>query len=282
MVAACFKEPFSGDYEPTPESVLPPGTSLWDLDNASLKKRQLVLVGHDTKQDIQYLKQIGYDPNNLSNLIEVMDTVQMYRALMRESDPRSLGYVLADLGITGWYLHNAGNDAVYTLQAMLGIAVKELVMKADAEAIENLTKKRVAESVEIAVQTSLEQIASWESDGEGSDGGIALHQEDKKSALHSGGSAAKINAGDDSDTPDTPNQTLPHPPKKAASGKCKMLAKQVARGEEVKVVEMLAERGEVDERLLSAMETVVAGKASDQEKNFLEGEIERCRELSMK
>ena len=39
-----------------------------------------------------------------------------------------MGNVLAYLGISYRYLHNAGNDAVYTLQAMVALAVKKRVM----------------------------------------------------------------------------------------------------------------------------------------------------------
>lgn len=37
---------------------------------------------------------------------------------------RSLGAVLNDLEISHTYLHNAGNDAVYTMQAMLALAIE--------------------------------------------------------------------------------------------------------------------------------------------------------------
>lgn len=47
----------------------------------------------------------------------------MYRAFRDEENPRNLGSILADLDISASYLHNAGNDAVYTLQAMIGIAI---------------------------------------------------------------------------------------------------------------------------------------------------------------
>lgn len=72
---------------------------------------------------------MGYNVLNLGNLKEKHDTAAMYRYLRRETNPRNLGAILADLGITGWNLHNAGNDAVYTLQAMIGIAIKHLVEK---------------------------------------------------------------------------------------------------------------------------------------------------------
>lgn len=61
--------------------------------------------------------------------MEEVDTATMWRYHTRENNPRSLGVILAELGIVGWNLHNAGNDAAYTLQAMIGIAIKAIVEK---------------------------------------------------------------------------------------------------------------------------------------------------------
>jgi hypothetical protein len=73
------------------------------------------------------MKQLGYNVHNLSNLLEIADTAIMWRYLKREPNNRSLGTILYELGIAGWHLHNAGNDAVFTLQAMIAIVVKHIV-----------------------------------------------------------------------------------------------------------------------------------------------------------
>lgn len=91
-----------------------------------MEKRGIVLVGHDVGTDINYLRTIGYEVHNLLSLREIVDTASMWRYVKREQNPRSLGSILVDLNITGWNLHNAGNDAVYTLQAMIKIAFQEL------------------------------------------------------------------------------------------------------------------------------------------------------------
>ena len=108
-------------------------------------KRNVILVGHDIATDISYLRKLGYDPYNLANLHEMIDTSLMYRALEREPHPRNLGSILANLGIAGWYLHNAGNDAVYTLQAMIGIAIKAKVERSDQQFWATEMKARIAE-----------------------------------------------------------------------------------------------------------------------------------------
>ena len=107
------------------------------------ERRNLILVGHDVGGDVQYLRSIGYDINNLLNLQEIVDTTRMFRYLKREINLRNLGNVLGDLGISGWNLHNAGNDAVYTLQAMLGIALKHLDAKASKEKTQLYREKRI-------------------------------------------------------------------------------------------------------------------------------------------
>jgi DNA polymerase III alpha subunit (gram-positive type) len=95
--------------------------------------RNIVLVGHDVAADIKYLRELGYNPYELCNLQELVDTSFMYRAFRRESQPRNLGSILVDLGIAGWDLHNAGNDAMYTLQAMVSIALRAKLEKQDKE-----------------------------------------------------------------------------------------------------------------------------------------------------
>lgn len=75
--------------------------------------------------DVKYLQNMGYNVLNLPPH-EIVDTAELYRFLRRENSSRFLGGVLADLGIAGWNLHNAGNDAVYTLQSMVVIAVRAI------------------------------------------------------------------------------------------------------------------------------------------------------------
>lgn len=78
--------------------------------------------------------------------MEEVDTASMWRHLTRDQNPRSLGTILGELGIIGWNLHNAGNDAAYTLQAMIGIAVKAIVDKQKGRHVVEAEKaKRVAE-----------------------------------------------------------------------------------------------------------------------------------------
>ncbi|KAL5326879.1 hypothetical protein ACEPPN_004568 [Leptodophora sp. 'Broadleaf-Isolate-01'] len=162
IISTCFKPPFSG-----------PGQVAADGDGQP--KRNIILVGHDVGADINFLQSIGYDVLNLSNLLEQADTAIMWRYLKREANPRNLGSILADLGIIGWNLHNAGNDAVYTLQAMIGIAIKHIEEKQKKREIKDLEKKiRISESVKEAVEIAVEREEGWSSGGENSDGGAPV------------------------------------------------------------------------------------------------------------
>lgn len=139
LLTSCFHHPFSkqpssailpddekeaassNGISPSNESKAEPSV------NHPPEKRNIVLVGHDIGQDINYCHQIGFSVLNRSNLIETLDTAAMYRSYTRDPNPRALGNILYDFDLNGWYLHNAGNDAVYTLWAMLAICVQDAV-----------------------------------------------------------------------------------------------------------------------------------------------------------
>ncbi|KAI9679828.1 MAG: hypothetical protein M1817_004842 [Caeruleum heppii] len=129
VVASCFKHPFSAAVDvPTPETNIDTPTTTAPPDE-SAEKRTIILLGHDITADLTYLRTVGYDPFTLPNLLEVLDTSTLYRSLKQEPNIASLGTVLYELGIMGWHLHNAGNDAVYTMQSMLAICLRDLVEK---------------------------------------------------------------------------------------------------------------------------------------------------------
>jgi hypothetical protein len=109
-VAACFHPPFGVHTSNTPEDEFN-AIMLRELDLN--EKRSLVFLGHDTLGDIRYLQQLGYDP--LKVVIEAMDTAKIYQAWRRDPQPTSLGRIMNDFDVAAWKLHNAGNDAVYTV-----------------------------------------------------------------------------------------------------------------------------------------------------------------------
>jgi DNA polymerase III alpha subunit (gram-positive type) len=92
----------------------------------------VVLVFHESSSDIKYLKYLSYYVEAARNVIDVADTREMHQYLARSNDSASLASVLSYLDYEYRNLHNAGNDAVYTLRAMIGLAVKKMGMSLES------------------------------------------------------------------------------------------------------------------------------------------------------
>jgi hypothetical protein len=167
-VAACFRAPFGAQVNTGEEA-----TGHIPSDLESSEKRNIIFLGHDTLGDVRYLQQLGYDPIKEENILEAMDTATMYCVWHRDQQPTRLGKILSDFDIIGWKLHNAGNDAVYTVQAMLGICVREATIRGSPELDELREKEkeaRLAAAREDAEQKARDDAAGWsdhEADGDG-------------------------------------------------------------------------------------------------------------------
>lgn len=117
------------------------GAAFVDPADGTCTPRPVVLVFHEAAADIKFLRLLAYHVESAQNVIEVADTREMHQYLVRSNDSASLATVLAQLGIPYRHLHNAGNDAVYTLQAMIGLAVKKRLVS-----LENAEKKQKKEN----------------------------------------------------------------------------------------------------------------------------------------
>ncbi|KAK2592909.1 hypothetical protein QQS21_009404 [Conoideocrella luteorostrata] len=87
-------------------------------------ERDVVLVGHGIQSDIAHLSKLGFNPSSIPRLIGTVDTQSLHQVWKRGEQPRRLDAVLSDLCIRHSYLHNAGNDATYTLRALVTMAVE--------------------------------------------------------------------------------------------------------------------------------------------------------------
>ncbi|KAI4752821.1 hypothetical protein E4T52_14983 [Aureobasidium sp. EXF-3400] len=151
MIASCFKYPYSAKDTES------------NIENE--EKRNIIFLGHDTKQDIAYLRKLGYDPSNLAN-IDFQDTVAMWRAVTGEKSARSLAHILYQLELDSWNTHNAGNDAVYTVHAMIGICIEDLKKKAakangeDEGGVSLLPEKKI--DVEKEMKKVTKKFVEWE------------------------------------------------------------------------------------------------------------------------
>ncbi|KAI4638287.1 hypothetical protein J4E93_010286 [Alternaria ventricosa] len=165
-VAACFHAPFAAEngddflshFDPT-------------------EKRNIVFLGHDTLGDVRYLQQLGYDPMKVENILEAMDTATMYKVWRREQQPTSLGRIMNAFDVPAWFLHNAGNDAVYTVWAMLAICVKEATLRSSPELDdlrENDMNAKLQAALEDAEQRVKDDAEGWSDHEATGDGGVPV------------------------------------------------------------------------------------------------------------
>lgn len=84
------------------------------------RDRNIVLVGHGFRGDLAALKALGFDFQR-SSIIAVFDT---YRLAQEMGKQLSLGKLLTEMDCPYSRLHNAGNDANFTLRALILLAIK--------------------------------------------------------------------------------------------------------------------------------------------------------------
>ncbi|KAK3664746.1 hypothetical protein LTR22_004333 [Elasticomyces elasticus] len=169
VLTSCFHHPFS---KVDPGSV---GSGVFE-GQVDGEKRNIVLLGHDINQDIAYLQQIGFSVLNRGNLVEALDTAIMFKSFTREDNPTRLGKILLHFDLKTAFLHNAGNDAVYTMQGMIAIAVKSATDRSSEEAekkYEEAVEKRIAEATELARDRAHADAKAWTVSGM-EDGGVAV------------------------------------------------------------------------------------------------------------
>ncbi|CAD0086595.1 unnamed protein product [Aureobasidium vineae] len=83
--------------------------------------RNLILVGHGLSNDTAYLNKLNFTPHAKGNIIQDVDT-QKFVGTKKQTV--GLSRLMAGLGVQPENLHNAGNDAAYTMQALLLMIVQ--------------------------------------------------------------------------------------------------------------------------------------------------------------
>lgn len=80
------------------------------------EKGNVVFVGHDVQMDVKYLESMKVNVEEVINPAAYFDTAEMNAARVGKPNQRlGLGKLLDELDIENYCLHNAGNDAHYTL-----------------------------------------------------------------------------------------------------------------------------------------------------------------------
>ncbi|KAH6662024.1 hypothetical protein B0J14DRAFT_687514 [Halenospora varia] len=96
--------------------------------------RKVAIVGHSPKYDLEVLKRLGLDIPSLAHVVAIFDThllakkVFNPRALLRQRETKERWTVASVLERVNWPynkhdLHNAGNDATYTMYVLLMLAL---------------------------------------------------------------------------------------------------------------------------------------------------------------
>jgi hypothetical protein len=121
------------------------------------KQRNIFVVGHGLQGDLEYLAKVDSDifataaglsksaasypaqnkinldgldarglrgAKGLNSIKQAFDTASLYQVLKQDQNPRGLSSLLYDLDIRGFFLHNGGNDARYTLDALIAMIIK--------------------------------------------------------------------------------------------------------------------------------------------------------------
>ncbi|MCJ1464932.1 hypothetical protein MMC07_003547 [Pseudocyphellaria aurata] len=204
VVASCFKPPYSdpdlvdrfpeNPFDQTDHASHSNGALLSDLKNEddTASKRNIILVGHDIKADIDYLRGIGYDVSGAPGLLEAIDTADIFRALKHEHQPRNLGNILVDLGLVGWNLHNAGNDAAYTLQAVIGTCLKSRQSRQEMARERDARMEDVAEEARQQVKQDGQEWSEADNNDE-DDGGQPVQLIKQDPALNPRNGDSKVN-----------------------------------------------------------------------------------------
>lgn len=163
VLTQCFHEPFS---RPATGSSTPQKSS----EGSSQQRRNVVLLGHDIEQDIQYCHKLGFSVLGRGNMLATLDTRAMYQAYTRDKSPRGLGGIMYDFDFAAWHLHNAGNDAVYTIWAMLATCVSDAGERGTAES-EKKHEDKLAGKYEDAIEAAKERVRAdaegWNLEAEG-------------------------------------------------------------------------------------------------------------------
>ena len=146
---------------------------------------KVVLVGHDVSADIRYFNKIGLD------IVEVvsdcLDTSDLYKASNRDNKQYSLSTLLLRYEIAARNLHNAGNDARYTLSVMVAIALDHFQNKKSANDWEIEKLKRVEAACEVAEAKVCAELEGWSTSEDEHAGNPSLlspivHQNQRKEA----------------------------------------------------------------------------------------------------
>ena len=127
--------------------------------SCSSRTCKVILVRHNIAADIKYLTEVGFDVTRM--IADCIDTSDLYKASRRDGRQSALSTLLLQYGIAAEHLHNAGNDASYTLRIMVAIALDDSQNKKNAEEWEIEKGKRTEAACEVARAKVCTDFEGW-------------------------------------------------------------------------------------------------------------------------
>ena len=134
---------------------------LWALGTFTQQPCKVVLVAHNAAADIKYLAELGF--NVTEKISDCIDTEDIYRVVRREIHSCALSTLLLQYRIAASHLHNAGNDANYTLRVMVAIALDDFQNKKTKEYWEVEKSKRIQVAIKEAEAKACAEFEGWSS-----------------------------------------------------------------------------------------------------------------------
>ncbi|KAI5781665.1 hypothetical protein DFH27DRAFT_307447 [Peziza echinospora] len=109
---------------------------LAEIFAAPTPDHHVCFVAHDAPTDLKYLTS-AFKFNARENVpkLKVFDTAELYKTIVGAKDTMALGKMLLSLKLEPWNLHNAGNDAAFTLRSFVKICGRDPEIVALGESV---------------------------------------------------------------------------------------------------------------------------------------------------
>ena len=188
------------------------------------KPRRIILVGHNLSADLSYLRTLDIPGRTLDNLSMVDNNVDTQRLASSKKHPIALSRLLMALDMPHEHLHNAGNDATYTLQAMVAMTVLDW-LSADQVSRKVAAYREKVASGEIVAPKKKKRYRDLKTDArKGDEGRKKFSSKRRPKSNAASGSNGKIESSD-------PSSSAAGKPEVEIEGKAAEDEKKVAHGE---------------------------------------------------
>ncbi|KAF2122507.1 hypothetical protein BDV96DRAFT_593040 [Lophiotrema nucula] len=117
------------------------------------RSRPLVVVGHDLRQDLASLRHADFEIEQFAPVVAYLDTqsTAVEQLGLRNAHRVSLRFLCQQLGLSYSNMHKSGNDAMYTLLALLELAARS--KNPGEEEVKDKLRELVAYAMEIKPRT---------------------------------------------------------------------------------------------------------------------------------